>query len=447
MISFPLPLRLIAVTLTPALLLSAALGASPAMAESEPERPSLFGMATLDWPSSFVEFENDAGVQAAFFQDFWSLENHEWPNAWAPNRLTILHDMGVTEYIEVRTDDVVALNDGSKDEVLGDMAQLIADWLATDAEHKLLIAPLPESNLSDHAWANGPADYIAGYNRMRTAILDAGATESQVRFVFAMNGLSSPSTYTYAEFYPGHDVVDIIGFAKLNRATSAVNWRDYDVTFSMHITQMQAEIGRTKPIFITQTGSLDDSVGTRTDWLEDMMTMIPQEDQVIGLLYFNRDKVENGVAHDFRILIDGVVNATVKANLGLWSDPDEVAWIFDGRMDDWVAWREANLASFTDTTGHTFEDDIEWIADQGITSGCDALRYCPDDLVTRAQMATFLDRALDFSSTTIDYFTDDNGLSHEGAINRMAEFGVTLGCGSGEYFPTSRSRERRWPRF
>ena len=62
-------------------------------------------------------------------------------------------------------------------------------------------------------------------------------------------------------------------------------------------------------------------------------------------------------------------------------------------------------------------------------------------------MATFRDRALDFSSTTIDYFTDDNGLSHEGAINRMAEFGVTLGCGSGEYFPTSRSRERRWPRF
>ena len=387
----------------------------PTLAQEEPYHPTLFGMATPGWPTNFVEFEADNGVQPAFFQDFWSLEAHEWPNAWAPNRLTILHDQGVTVYIEIRTDDVVALNDGSKDGVLGAMADLIADWLASDQDHRLILAPLPESNLSEHAWANGPAAYIAGYKRIRNAILDAGATEAQVRFVFAMNGLSSPSTYTYTEFYPGHDVVDILGFAKLNRATSAGNWRDYAETFSMHIEQMQEQIGRTKPILITQTGSLDDAVGTRTEWLTDMMTLIPQEEQVIGLIYFNRDKLENGVQHDFRILIDGTVNPTVKAHYGLWSPPEEVSWIFDGRMDDWVAWRGANLSSFIDTAGHTFESDIEWIAEAGITGGCAALLYCPDAPVTRAQMATFLDRALDFDDTSTDFFTDDDGSSHEAA--------------------------------
>jgi hypothetical protein len=40
--------------------------------------------------------------------------------------------------------------------------------------------------------------------------------------------------------------------------------------------------------------------------------------------------------------------------------------------------------------GSTHEAAIEWMADNGVTSGCAADRYCPDDNVTRAQMATFM---------------------------------------------------------
>ncbi|MCY4664284.1 MAG: S-layer homology domain-containing protein, partial [Acidimicrobiaceae bacterium] len=41
--------------------------------------------------------------------------------------------------------------------------------------------------------------------------------------------------------------------------------------------------------------------------------------------------------------------------------------------------------------------DIEALAAAGITAGCgtEPLRYCPDSPVTRGQMATFLVRALD----------------------------------------------------
>ena len=36
---------------------------------------------------------------------------------------------------------------------------------------------------------------------------------------------------------------------------------------------------------------------------------------------------------------------------------------------------------------------IEELAREGITSGCGATTYCPDDPVTRAEMAVFLVRA------------------------------------------------------
>ncbi|MGF1664762.1 MAG: fibronectin type III domain-containing protein [Acidimicrobiia bacterium] len=53
---------------------------------------------------------------------------------------------------------------------------------------------------------------------------------------------------------------------------------------------------------------------------------------------------------------------------------------------------------FTDVEGsHLFSADIEWLASTGITRGCNPPandRFCPEDPVTRGQMAAFLNRAL-----------------------------------------------------
>ena len=53
-------------------------------------------------------------------------------------------------------------------------------------------------------------------------------------------------------------------------------------------------------------------------------------------------------------------------------------------------------AGFTDTEGNTHAANIDALAAAGITEGCstEPLRYCPNQPVTRAQMATFLHRAL-----------------------------------------------------
>ncbi|HSK94558.1 MAG TPA: S8 family serine peptidase [Candidatus Angelobacter sp.] len=92
-------------------------------------------------------------------------------------------------------------------------------------------------------------------------------------------------------------------------------------------------------------------------------------------------------------------------------------------------------AAFSDTVGNRFEADINWLAASGITSGCGPERFCPKGLVVRDQMASFIARASNLPPATKDYFIDDNGNKHESNINRLAESGITSGCSDREFCP------------
>jgi hypothetical protein len=96
------------------------------------------------------------------------------------------------------------------------------------------------------------------------------------------------------------------------------------------------------------------------------------------------------------------------------------------RLDGGVA-----VSRFVDTAASPFVDDIEWLADTGITRGCNPPgndRFCPEEPVTRGQMAAFLARAfgltergdITFADTAGDVFRDD--------IDRLAAAGITRGC-------------------
>jgi hypothetical protein len=96
------------------------------------------------------------------------------------------------------------------------------------------------------------------------------------------------------------------------------------------------------------------------------------------------------------------------------------------------------VAGFIDV-GTSFRSAIAWMATSGITSGCtaDLERFCPNDAVTRGQMASFLSRALDLPATPNDYFTDDDGTTHETAINRVTAAGIASGCTATRYCPAN----------
>ncbi len=83
---------------------------------------------------------------------------------------------------------------------------------------------------------------------------------------------------------------------------------------------------------------------------------------------------------------------------------------------------------FVDDASSIFEDDINRLAEARITFGCDTDMYCPSGQITRGQMAAFLSRAFALPPASKDYFSDDNGSVFEGDINRIREAGITFGC-------------------
>jgi hypothetical protein len=87
---------------------------------------------------------------------------------------------------------------------------------------------------------------------------------------------------------------------------------------------------------------------------------------------------------------------------------------------------------FSDDDGIVFEADINKLAAAGITAGCnppDNDEFCPNDRVSRAQMAAFLVRALGLTEGSgTDRFIDDDSSIFEDHIDRLAASGITLGC-------------------
>ena len=94
--------------------------------------------------------------------------------------------------------------------------------------------------------------------------------------------------------------------------------------------------------------------------------------------------------------------------------------------------------TFTDDDGNEHEGFIEAIAAAGITLGCnpEGTLYCPAEPVRRDQMASFLARGFDLPAAGEDFFPDDEGNTHEDNINRVAAAGITLGFDDGTFGPT-----------
>ena len=88
-----------------------------------------------------------------------------------------------------------------------------------------------------------------------------------------------------------------------------------------------------------------------------------------------------------------------------------------------------------DILNSKFLHDIKWLFTEGITFGCTSTTFCPNGLVTRGQMATFLSRALNLPATGTDYFTDDESNKHEVNINRLRAAGITFGCTATTFCP------------
>jgi hypothetical protein len=80
---------------------------------------------------------------------------------------------------------------------------------------------------------------------------------------------------------------------------------------------------------------------------------------------------------------------------------------------------------------------IERLAEDGITGGCGNGNFCPGDPVTRGQMAVFIESALGNSANACtEQFADVTAANPFcGFIERLAGDGITSGCGNGNFCP------------
>lgn len=90
---------------------------------------------------------------------------------------------------------------------------------------------------------------------------------------------------------------------------------------------------------------------------------------------------------------------------------------------------------FSDTAGSVHAAAIDTVAAAGIAAGYPDGSFRPDVAVTRAQMASFLTRALDLPPGAPGTFSDTAGDAHETAIDSVAARGIAAGYSNGTYAP------------
>ena len=131
---------------------------------------------------------------------------------------------------------------------------------------------------------------------------------------------------------------------------------------------------------------------------------------------------------------DGVLAGTECAP-GLFCPGDPIprwlmaVWLV--RVTDGQDPEPVSASRFADVdAGQWWAAHVERLAELGITVGCatDPARYCPDEQVTRGQMATFLKRTYSLDPAVPSGFTDTWRNVHAAAIDALYRAGITKGC-------------------
>jgi hypothetical protein len=98
------------------------------------------------------------------------------------------------------------------------------------------------------------------------------------------------------------------------------------------------------------------------------------------------------------------------------------------------------VASFDDVSADaSYGPAVDWLAETGVTLGCTTTSYCPTGTVTRAEMAAFLWRleGEPIGSPAAGFADVPGGFFAEGAIDWLLASGTTVGCSTTAYCPNS----------
>lgn len=347
------------------------------------------------------------------------------PNHWVPLQLERIWERGATPYVRVTVNDLAGLAKGSHDTRLNRMLDAFASFVDQGGGRRLIVDVLPEANNRNYPYGDDPSRFKTAFRH----VVDKARAELGNKVRTAFTGLNEMNSNRYSKatwgvggyrlFWPGGSYVDLAGVNGYDdRSGSNVSF------YETAIDEMADAAGPGTPIVVAIGGAPDiPSESAQIDYVAALTDLAVSHDQVVGIQWEDRLRGDA----DMRVssssaLQSGFAAASSAARNG------GVDWLFSGAADTWSAAREAAIP-FDDSTTSVFVNSIRWLAETGITQGCGPRVFCPDDPVTRGQMATFLSRALKLEAPpTPIRFEDTRGHVFENAISKLAHAGITLGC-------------------
>jgi hypothetical protein len=248
---------------------------------------------------------------------------------------------------------------------LAAMADAVGSALAAAPGGRVLLTFGAEMNGNWTDWGCLPAaQYIALYRAAHDAVDAALAARSidprRVRWAYGPNSTASANCGSAAGYYPGDAYVDLLGMSAYRSGSASVDDAVLAPMTALFHDLAYPAAWRHKRFVVLQTGSRD--LTDRDAWIAQLYTA---DDRIAGIIYFD--------SADWAAPASSLAVPLPVADRGL--DAIFAPYFRDVPYD------------------HPAFPEIQWLREQGITHGCDAFDFCPDDRIRAADAMTLLANA------------------------------------------------------
>ncbi len=280
--------------------LGACRGAGPDRPADAPRHDIQWGIYRIYWPSR--DYAGDMAALVArhptspdFVMFYRDLGNLVFPHA----AVKAIRSVGSTPVISL---ELGLWHDGQSKQLPrlleGAYDAELTSW-AQDAREEggpILLRFGFEMNGDWFSWSGSPKDYIAAWRHAHQIFQSAGA--QHVEWVWTPNIVSVPDLpgNDIHLYYPGHDVVDRVGFDGYNFGDAHDQWhtwQSFSEVFDEPLWEL-AERYPDKPIFVGETGSAPGGPGQRARWVRDAWRSLARHPTVTGVVWFDLDKRREG---------------------------------------------------------------------------------------------------------------------------------------------------------
>ncbi len=468
------------------LMVGSGLPRQTAAASGSPSLPILFGAYTKgdlrNYVSELTKMNNwltsNGASGVTFAGDFVDITYNTTANvpsqleaAWEAGFVPFINMMGSQswegpDYYDPNCETTGQIASGACDGHLTAFANAFKAWAAQGGGRRAFLAPLPEANGTWGSLQSDGPTFINAFIRIRQKFEQAGVPRSAVRWVFAPNGGSDPQhpERRFENYYPGDNYADEVAFSAYNYGgcTQYPSWDTFEKAMKPYLDRMRV-MAPAKPIFIAQTGVLGKAVNpgdptqTKSYWVQDTFSKLADYPAVRGIIYFNKINIWEPLVNcnnppDYRIFYAdanppygeyGFRKIMQDARFGKWAT-NSPNWSNIAFVDPAYTFADVlPTHPFSGAPNVWYYDYVLTLYNSGVTGGCTTspLKYCPNDNVSRAQMAVFLERGIHGSGFTPPSvpltFTDTAGDFARYWIEALKNDGITSGCGPSLYCPAA----------